>query len=175
MEATYMSINRWMDKETVYVYTTEYYSAIKRNEFESVLMRWTKLEPTVQSDVSQKEKYKYRILTHIYGIWRDSTDEFIFRAAMEKQTENRPMDTGEGEEGEGEMYKESNIEIYNTICKIDSQWAFAVWLKELQQGLCDRLKGGMGREMGGRDMGVPMADSYWCMTENHKILQLLFN
>ena len=45
---------------------------------------------------------------------------------MEKQTENRPMDTGEGEEGEGEMYKESNIEIYNTICKIDSQWAFAV-------------------------------------------------
>ena len=57
-----------MDKETVYVYTTEYYSAIKRNEFESVLMRWTKLEPTVQSEVSQREKYKYRILTHIYGI-----------------------------------------------------------------------------------------------------------
>ena len=52
----------------MYVYTTEYYSAIKRNEFESVLMRWTKLEPTVQSEVSQKEKYKYRILTHIYGI-----------------------------------------------------------------------------------------------------------
>ena len=40
--------------------------------------------------------------------------------------ENRPMDTGSGEEGEGEMYGESNMEIYNTMCKIDSQWEFAV-------------------------------------------------
>ena len=39
------------------------------------------------------------------------------------------------------------MEIYNTICKIDSQWEFAVWLRELKQGLCDRLKGGMGREV----------------------------
>ena len=46
----------------------EYYSAIKRNIFESVLMRWMKLEPIIQSEVSQKEKYKYCILTHIYGI-----------------------------------------------------------------------------------------------------------
>ena len=63
------------------------------------------------------------------------------------------MDTVEGEEGEGEMYKQSNTEIYNSICKIDSQWAFAIWLRELQQGLCDRLKGGTGREMGGRGHG----------------------
>jgi len=42
------------------------------------------------------------------------------------ETENRPMDTVEGEEGEGEMYKQSNTEIYNSICKIDSQWAFAI-------------------------------------------------
>ena len=60
------------------------------------------------------------------------------------------MDMGGGEEGEGEMYGESNIEIYNTICKIDSQWEFYVWLRELNQGLCDRLKSEMGREMGGR-------------------------
>ena len=50
-----------------YIYTMEYYSAIK-NTIESVLMRWTKLEPIIQSEVSQKEKYKYRILTHISGI-----------------------------------------------------------------------------------------------------------
>ena len=43
----------------------EYYSAIKKNAFESVLMRWTKLELIIQSEVSQKEKYKYHILTHI--------------------------------------------------------------------------------------------------------------
>ena len=46
----------------------EYYSAIKRNAFESVLMTWMNLEPTTQSEVSQKEKDKYRILNHIYGI-----------------------------------------------------------------------------------------------------------
>ena len=43
-----------------------------------------------------------------------------------------------------------NMEIYNTIRKTDSQWEFAVQLRELKQGLCDRLKHGMGREMGGR-------------------------
>ena len=57
-----------MDKELRYVYTMEYYSAIKMNAFESVLMRWMKLEPTIQSEVSQKEKDKYCILTHVYGI-----------------------------------------------------------------------------------------------------------
>ena len=46
----------------------EYYSAIKSNTFESVLMRWMNLEPIKQSEVSQKEKEEYCILTHIYGI-----------------------------------------------------------------------------------------------------------
>ena len=46
----------------------EYHSAIKRNTSESVLMRWTNLEPIIPSEVSQKEKYKYHILMHIYGI-----------------------------------------------------------------------------------------------------------
>ena len=52
-------------KKLWYIYTMEYYSAIKRNVFESVLMRWINLEPFIQSEVSQKEKDKY-ILTHIY-------------------------------------------------------------------------------------------------------------
>ena len=51
-----------------YIYTMEYYSAIEKNAFESVLMRWTKLELIIQSEVSQKEKHQYSILTHIYGI-----------------------------------------------------------------------------------------------------------
>ena len=45
--------------------TMEYYSAIKKNTFESVLMRWMKLEPVIQSEVSQKERHQYSILTHI--------------------------------------------------------------------------------------------------------------
>ena len=51
-----------------YIYTMAYYSAIKKNTFKSVLMRWMKLELIIQSEVSQKEKYQYSILTHIYGI-----------------------------------------------------------------------------------------------------------
>ena len=53
-----------MDKEVWYIYTMDYYSAIKRNAFESVLMRWMKLEPIMQSEVSQKQKDKPCILTH---------------------------------------------------------------------------------------------------------------
>ena len=52
----------------------EYYSAIKKNTFESVLMRWMKLEPIIQNEVSQIEKHQYSILTHIYGIWKDGND-----------------------------------------------------------------------------------------------------
>ena len=46
----------------------EYYSVIKKNAFESFLIRWMKLEPITQSEVSQKEKYQYGILMHMYGI-----------------------------------------------------------------------------------------------------------
>ena len=85
------------------------------------------------------------------------------------------MDRGGGEEGEGKTYGESNMEMYNTMCKIDSQWEFAVGLRELKQGLYDNLEGwdgeGDGREVWeGGDMGVFMADSCSYMTENHKIL-----
>ena len=69
----------------IYTHTMEYYSAKERNASESILVRWTDLEPIVQSEIHQKEKNKY-ILTHIYGIWKDRTDEFICSAAMEKQT-----------------------------------------------------------------------------------------
>ena len=61
------SADEWIRK-LWYTYTMEYYSAIKKNTFESVLMRWMKLELIIQSEVSQKEKNQYSILTHIYGI-----------------------------------------------------------------------------------------------------------
>ena len=57
-----------MDKELWYIYTIEYYSAMKRNAFESVLMKWMNLEAIIQNEVSHKEKDKYLILTHTYGI-----------------------------------------------------------------------------------------------------------
>ena len=60
--------------------------AIKRSIYESVLMSRMNQEPIKQSKVSQKEKDKYHILTHMYGIWKEGTDEPICKAAMEMQT-----------------------------------------------------------------------------------------
>ena len=57
----------WIRK-LLYIYTMENYSSIKKNAFESVLMRWMELEPIIQSKVSQKEKHQYSILMHIYEI-----------------------------------------------------------------------------------------------------------
>ena len=51
-----------------YIYIMEYYSAIKKNEFKSVLVRWMNLESVIQSEVSQKEENKYSMLTYMYGI-----------------------------------------------------------------------------------------------------------
>ena len=59
------SADEWIRK-LWYKFTMECYSAIKKNSFESVLMRWMKLEPIIQSEVSQKDKDQYSILTHIY-------------------------------------------------------------------------------------------------------------
>ena len=61
------STDEWI-KKLWCIYTMEYYSAIKRNVFESVLVRWMNLEPIIHSEVSQKEKDKYYILLHIYRI-----------------------------------------------------------------------------------------------------------
>ena len=55
-------------KKMWHVYTMEYYSAIKRNEIELFVVRWMDLESVIQSEISQKEKNKYHMLTHIYGI-----------------------------------------------------------------------------------------------------------
>ena len=62
------SADDWI-RQLWYIYTTDYYSAIKKkNAFQSVLMRGVKLEPIIQSEVSQKDKHQYSIITHIYGI-----------------------------------------------------------------------------------------------------------
>ena len=78
----------------------EYYSAIKKNTFESVLMRWMKLEPIIQSEVSevsQKEKHQYSILTHICGIQKDGDDP-ICKTARDTDVNNRLLDSV-GDEG----------------------------------------------------------------------------
>ena len=67
-------------------------------KFESVLMRLTNLEPIIQNKVSQKEKDKYHIIMHIYGIYKDGTEEFMQGSNGEMDIESRLMDMGQGEE-----------------------------------------------------------------------------
>ena len=76
--------DKWI-KKLWHIDTIEHYSAIKRDAFESVLMRQMNPEPIVQSEVSQKEKDKYNILMHIYRIQKNSTDDPTCRAAKEMQ------------------------------------------------------------------------------------------
>ena len=86
------------------------------------------------------------------------------------------MDKVGGEDGEGEMYGESNIEIYNTMCITDSQWEFAVWLRILKQALCDRLKGGEEREMEEILVGRGHVCTYgWLKKTQNSLKQLSFN
>ena len=93
------STDEWI-KKLWYIYTMDYYSAIKRNTFESVLMRWMNLEPITQGQVSQKEEDKYHILIHRFGIQKSGTKKFIYRVAMEKQTQRIDLWTwGEGRKG----------------------------------------------------------------------------
>ena len=87
-------------KKLWYIYTMDYYTAIKGNAFESVLMRQMNLEPIIQSETSQKEKDKYHILTHINGMQKNGTEEFIYMAAVEKQIQRIDLWIwGEGKRG----------------------------------------------------------------------------
>ena len=86
--------DEWI-KRLWYIHTMEYYSAIRRNECESVVVRQMNLEPAIQSEVNQREKTKYCILMHIYiytyieiyGIHKNGTEECFYRAAIKMQTQ----------------------------------------------------------------------------------------
>ena len=77
-----------------YTYTMEGYSARERNEIGSTFVEmWMDLETVIQSEVSQKEKNKYHILTHICGIQKNDTDEPVCKAEIDTDVENKRMDT----------------------------------------------------------------------------------
>ena len=92
-----MSIDRLMDKEVLVHIQNGILFSHKKNAFDSVLMRWMNLEPIIQSEVSQKEKDKYHIIMHIYGIEKDGTEEFMQGSNGETDIESRLMDMGQGE------------------------------------------------------------------------------
>ena len=112
------STDEWI-KKMQYTYTMEYYSAIKRNEIGSFIETWMDLETVIQSEVSQKEKNQYHILTHICGTQKNGTDEPVCRAEIETQMQRTNVWTPRGESGwggGGVMNWEIGIDIYTLIC-----------------------------------------------------------
>ena len=103
---------------------------------------------------------------HIYRIQKNGPEELNCNGDKGSNGEtDREQTYGHGERGgKGEIYGESNLETYITMCKIDSQWEFAVWFRMPNQGLYINLEGwdgeGDGREVQkGGDIRIPMADS----------------
>ena len=78
------STEEWI-KKMWYIYTMEYYSAIKGNEIGSFVEMWMGLESVIQSEVNQKEKSQYHIITHICGIQKNGIDDLICKAEIETQ------------------------------------------------------------------------------------------
>ena len=102
-----------------YIYTMEYYSAIKRNEIGSFVETWMDLETVMQSEVSQKEKDKHCILMHVCRTQKNGTDELVCRAEIETQMWRTNVWTPRGESGRGGggvMNWEIGIGIYTLIC-----------------------------------------------------------
>ena len=140
-----MSIEDEWIKKLWYIYTMEYYSAIKRNPFEAILMRWTNLEPIIQVKSEREEQISY---INAYT-WKLERWYWLFawqqwRCRHREQTCGRRV----GRKGWDE-WREWHGNIYIIICKIDSQWKFAVWLRVLKPMLCDSLEGWDGMR-GGR-------------------------
>ena len=85
------SADEWIRKQW-YIYTVEYYSAIKKNTFESVLMRWMKLEPIIESEVSQKEKHQYSI----QGIYMEFRKMVMITLYVRQQKRHRCIEQSSG-------------------------------------------------------------------------------
>ena len=116
--------DEWI-KKLWYIDTMEYYSAIKRNELESVLVRWTNPEPSMQSEVHQKEKNKYRILTHKDGVWKNDTDESICRAGIETQTQRRDLWTQQRKQRVGQIQSSSKERTFSSVQSLSRVRLFA--------------------------------------------------
>ena len=106
------STDEWI-KKTWYRYIMEYYSAMNRIKTGSFVVIWLKLESVIQSRVSQKEKNKYHILTHIYGILENGAGGPLYREEAETQTQGPVMWTQRGKKRVGQI---ESINIYTLPC-----------------------------------------------------------
>ena len=125
--------DEWLRKQW-YIYTMEDYSAIKKNTFESVLMRWMKLEPIIQSEVSQKEKHQYSILMQIYMEFRKMVMITLY---ARQQKRHRCIEQSFGLCGRGwgwDDLGEWHWNMYIIICEMNCQSRFNAWYRVLGAG-----------------------------------------
>ena len=172
MRETWMPIERWrMKKLMIHIHN-------------GILLSHKKGHVWVSSDEMDKSRAYYTewsksereiqiVYTDAY-IWNlERCYWWINFQGSNEETHMENIEIWRTGEGRGWDYGESNMKIYNTICKIDSQWEFAItqtgalW-QPRRVGWGRRWEGGSRRV--GWDMGIPMIDSSWCMTESHKIL-----
>ena len=126
------SADEWIRK-LWYIYTMEYYSDTKKNTFESVLMRWMKLEPIIQSEVSQKEKHQYSILTNCMEFRKTVTITLYVR----EQKRHRCIEQSFGLCGRGRGWDdlgEWHWNMYNIIYEMNRQSRFNAWYRALGAG-----------------------------------------
>ena len=168
-----MSINRWMDKVVVNIRNGILLSHkkehiwISSNEVDELKTDYTEWSE------SERERYTLYPNTYIQNLEKWHWRIYLQGHSGETNIENRLMDMRRGEERVRCMKRVTWKHL--TICKIDSQWEFAVWLRKFKQGLCINLEGcvrdGDGREFKkGGDICKPMAGSCWGLTENSKSL-----
>ena len=166
------SADEWIRK--LYKYTMECYSAIKKNAFESVVLRWIKLEPIIQSEVNQKDKHQYSTLTCIYWIYKDGNDDLICK--MTKETDVKTEFWTLWKKARVGWFEKIALKMYITTYKIDDQSKFSAWNRALKAGTLRQSRGmGWGgrwqRVMGRGDTCTPMTDSCQWMAKTTAILQ----
>ena len=104
-----------------HIYTMEYSSAIKRNEIESFVVRWMELESVIQSEVSQKEKNKYRMLTHVWNLnKKKGSEKPRGRTGIKTQMQRMDLRTQGMGRASWDEVREWHGHTYTTKCKIDS-------------------------------------------------------
>ena len=122
----------------------EYYLAIKKNSFEAVIMRWMKPEPIIQSEVSQKDKDQYSILTHIYGILKDGNDNPICKTEKETQMYRTDFET---------LWEKARVGCFERIAL--KQVYYQGWNRSSAQVACMRQVLGPGA------LGRPRGIGWW--------------
>ena len=148
-----IALTRWtfVGKVMSLLFTMEYYSALKKNTFELVLMRWMKLEPIIQSEVSQKENHLYSILMHVE--FRKMIMMILF-ARKQKRHKCKEQTFGLCERRWGwDDLREQHWNMYITICKTDDQCKFNAWSRALKASALGQPR---GMEWGGMREGFRM-------------------